>query len=136
MDFKKRFPSDIELVFAENIPYDEYRYVLDKANIIVDQIYSMSPGMNALTSLAKGKVVLSGAEASHYSIIGEEMNKPIINITPDKKQVIHQIEYILDSRENIENMGLQGRMYIEKHHDYRLIAKKYIEVWEKSSLLI
>ena len=128
-DFKKKYPKDIDIIYIENIPYNEYQKVLDKVNVVVDQVYSMSHGMNALTSLAKGKVVLSGAEDCHYSLIREENNKPIINISPNNQQIKHQIENIIDSRGNIELMGLNGRKYIEKHHDYILVAKKYIEAW-------
>ena len=128
-DLKKKYPKDMDLIYVENIPFSDYQNVIDKANVVVDQVYSMSQGMNALISLAKGKIVLSGAEDCHYSLIGEESNKPIINITPDKKHIKHQIEYVLDFRGNIETMGFQGRKYIEKHHDYILIAKKYIQAW-------
>jgi glycosyltransferase involved in cell wall biosynthesis len=128
-EFKERYPNDIELCFVEDVPYDEYIKIMNRANIIVDQIYSMGQGMNALTALAKGKIVMTGAEDSQYSLIGELKNRPIINITPDKIQIKNQLELILDSRNTFENWGERCRKYIEDHHNYINIAKQYCQAW-------
>jgi glycosyltransferase involved in cell wall biosynthesis len=128
-EFKEKYPNDIELIVVENVSYKEYEQILSSVNVVVDQVYSMGQGMNALTSLAKGKIVMTGAEDIHYSLIGENHNKPIINIRPDTEQIRRQLEFILDSRNNFEDWGLKCRKYIEDHHDYIDVAKQYCNVW-------
>lgn len=51
---------DVE--YVERLPYIEYLKSLDSCDILIDQCKSFEYGMNALIGLAKGKVVLSGAE--------------------------------------------------------------------------
>jgi hypothetical protein len=128
-EFKERYSNDIELCFVENVPYDEYIKIMNRANVIVDQVYSIGQGMNALTALAKGKIVMTGAEDTQYSLIEELKNRPIINIKPDKAQIKNQLELILDSRNIFESWGGKCRKYIEVHHNYVSIAKQYCQAW-------
>ena len=38
---------------------------------MLDQLYSYSPGLNALYAMSKGIVVVGGAEEEHYNLLGE-----------------------------------------------------------------
>ena len=86
--------------------------------------------MNGLFSLAKGLVVMGGAEPIANKELGLDYN-PVINICPDVDQICSAIKDLISNRDKIESMGLNGRKFVEKYHDYREIAKQYIEIFEK-----
>jgi hypothetical protein len=126
---QEKYPADVELISAENIPYKEYEKLLSKANVVVDQLYSNAGvGMNTLTSLAKGKIVLTATGEAHYHL-HNATERPIVNVRPDDAQIRQQLEFIIDKRNYFEEMGAESRKYIENHHDYVDVAKKYVEKW-------
>ena len=76
--------------------------ILSKSNVLVDQLYSYGQGMNALSALAMGRIVLTGAEPENYELLNEYENRPIVNVIPDKYQITEQIERIIESKNNVE----------------------------------
>lgn len=113
-----------------NIPINEYLELMKKTNIIVDQAYSYSGGMNAIYALAMGKIVLGGAEPESLKALGFD-NSPIINIKPNVESVLEAIEYLIENRNNICEMGFNSREFVVKHHNYIDIAQRYIDVWSE-----
>ena len=51
------FPDEVEYVTAENMPFDEYVQLLRSSDVLLDQLYSYTPAMNALQAMAQGLVV-------------------------------------------------------------------------------
>lgn len=129
---KSNYPNDVKITIAGNMSQNDYLSVLDSANIVLDQCKGYSYGMNALYSLSKGKVVMSGSELEALEELGiQQVNCPIINIQPNLNQVYNQLTFLLENRKNIENIGYKSRKFVEKYHDSKTIAEKYIETWQK-----
>lgn len=126
--FQAKYPNDVEMIVADFLPLNEYLEVLSKTNVVIDQCRSYSYGMNAIYAGAKGKIVMSGSEEVAIKELGIE-ETPIINITPNVKQIIQQFEMILDNKNNISEMSINTREYVEKYHDSIKIAKMYLRVW-------
>ena len=126
---KKKYPNDLELVIAGNMPYNEYMEFIKKVNVIVDQTNSYSLGINGLASLAQGKITLGGAEISGQKELGYE-NCPVINITSNVQDIVTKIEELLEHKHQFSELSKQSRLFVEKYHNHIDIAKKYIEVWE------
>lgn len=114
---------------VESLPYNKYKDIMNESNILVDQLYSYSPGMNALLGMAKGMVVISGGEDEIYSLLNEEANKPIINPIPDKEDILNKFTFIVENIDKLEEIGKNSRKFVEKHHNYIDVAMKYIEFW-------
>lgn len=125
---QKMYPKDIECIIAERMPFDEYTQNIERANVIIDQCKSYGYGMNALISMAKGKVVFSGAEKEVISRISSE-DCPVVNIRPDEEQIYAQIMSLIEKKTEILDMGLHSREYVFKYHNYIDVAKKYLETW-------
>ncbi len=129
---KKRYPKDMEIVIAENVPYYEYEKMLSYSDVLLDQLYSYTPAMNALMAMAKGIVVVGGGEEEQYEHLGEKTLRPIINVRPSKEDVINQIEQqLLKTPENLERLSKESIMYTKRWHDHIKVAQQYIEVWSK-----
>lgn len=119
----------VDIIIDGKMSLEKYLNVLSKTNIIIDQCKSMSYGMNALIGLAQGKVVLSGGEKEMLLEFGLEEN-PIINITPDPENIYQELLKLLDEQTLIKK-GKDGRKFVEKIHNSKLIAEKYIRIFKE-----
>ncbi|WP_353083831.1 glycosyltransferase [Flavobacterium sp.] len=125
---KAKYTSKIEVVIAENLPYQTYINQYNSAHIILDQVYSFDQGYNALEAMAKGKVVFTGAEkefTQYYNLT----EKVAINALPDVNYLVNELEYLIENPTEIIAIGERARKFIETEHNYIKIAKKYSEIW-------
>ena len=127
----KKYPNDADFFCKGGLLFDDYLQLLQKTNVVLDDVNAYSLGMNGLFSMAQGKIVMGGAE----SLASKELNYsfcPAINLTRDVNQIVLAVESVLENRNSIEEIGYNSRMFVEKHHDHINIAKKYINLWEKN----
>lgn len=125
-----KYPNDVTYINTHNLPFAEYKEIMKTCHVVIDQANSYCPGMNALTAMAFGKVVMGGAEEEYLLDIGIS-SCPIINIQPDVDHIYEQVKWLLDNRENITDMGKLSRDYVENYHDYKKVAARYIDAWSK-----
>lgn len=122
---QNKYPERVQCVAKGNMPLMEYLELLKRANIIVDQCYADSSGMNALYAMSMGKVVLGGNEPENCKEFNYSV--PAINIKADSKQIFNELEKLVLRPELIHELSIASRRYVEYVHDYRKIAKKYID---------
>lgn len=127
---RNEYSEVAEFVTAGGLPFNQYMELVSKTNVILDDANSFSIAMNGLFSLAKGKIVMGGAEPVANAELGLDWN-PVYNLCPDIDQICSCIEDVIKNRDSIEAMGLKGRQFVEQYHDYKDVAKQYIELFEK-----
>ncbi len=127
----EKYPDKCEIVKAESVPYAEYCHMMDHSHVLLDQLYSYTPAMNGLLAMAKGLVLVGGGEEENYTILGENLLRPIVNVIPDEDDVFRQIERLVKQPGLIERLSKESRKYIEKYHDYRKVAQNYIDFWTR-----
>lgn len=124
-----RYPLRAELVIVENRPYDEYLGLLKSAHVVLDQLYSYTPATNALQAMAYGLNTVSGGAPEFYDFIGERELRPVIHVEPDYESVVRALESVVLHPEDLRPRGLQGREFVERHNDYRLVARRALDFW-------
>ena len=80
--------------------------------------------------MARGKVVFTGAEKEfieHYKID----NSVNINALPDSLSIFNELENLILNPIKIEETGKNARLFVEKEHNYKIIAEKYLKTWNK-----
>lgn len=125
-----KYPEKVEIVITENIPYNEYINIYNRAHILLDQVYAYDQGYNALEAMAKGKVVFTGAETEfiqHYNLT----EKVAVNALPDAEAIANELSYFIENPDEIITLGKRARTFIEQEHNYKIIAKKYLDCWLK-----
>jgi hypothetical protein len=127
---RSKYQKEAEFVITGRLPINEYLEHLNRANVVMDQALSYSYGMNALISMAMGKVVMSGAENEILPFY-KGSPCPVINITPDPNQICKMIESIIEQREAIPDLGLAARNFVEENHSHIKIAARFLDVWTK-----
>lgn len=120
---KKRY--DIELVIVENKTQKEALELYGTADIIVDQLRAGTYGVFAIESMAMGKPVIT--------YITDEMRErlpadlPIYSASPDT--ITQKLEDLIANGQLRYELGIQGRKYVEKYHDYRKNAQMLYDIY-------
>ena len=124
----KRYPNDLKFTILGRLPLNEYLQLLRQQHVVLDQVHSLSMGMNGISSLASGKITMSGSE-DIANVANYGGPSPAINLAPDCKDVITKLEALLDNRSNLGELAHEGREFVIAHHDSIKIAKKYLKAW-------
>lgn len=126
-------PEECEIVKVESVPFEQYQKMLNSSDVLLDQLYGYTPGMNALLAMEKGLIVVGGGEPENYQILNEAVLRPIVNVEPDLQSVVAGLNWILDHKSQLAKMSVDGQLYVRKYHDYQNVAKKYLEFWKHGS---
>ena len=124
-DVLAKYPDRLEVLKAEGLPFDEYQRMMDGSDVIMDQLYSYTPAMNALLAMSKGIICMGGGEPESYDLLGEDCLRPIVNVAPNYDSVCHELEQLVLHPETILPLKQQSIEYVRKHHDYLKIAEQY-----------
>lgn len=123
------YPERAEMVKAESVPFAQYKEMMRSSDVLLDQIYSYTPAMNALQAMSQGLVVVSGGEEENYEILGEVELRPIINVQPDEEDVYRQLEQLVLHPERIPQLKRDSVEYVRRHHDSVKVAERYLQAW-------
>lgn len=126
---KEKYSDKVEIIISENVPYKEYVKIINKSHIVLDQIFAHDQGYNALTAMAQGKVVFTGAEKDWLQYFNLEENNVAINALPNVEDIVSKLDFLINNPKKIEIIGKNTRKFIEKEHHYIQIATKYLEAW-------
>ncbi|RZJ69421.1 glycosyltransferase [Flavobacterium sp.] len=128
---KAKFGDKVAIETVNSLPYSEYIEHLKKAHIVLDQVFAFDQGYNALEAMARGKVVFTGAESefySHYKL----SERVAINALPDAEKIAEQLCEFIENPWKIAALGERARAFIERDHDYKSIAQRYLDYWKTS----
>lgn len=123
-----KYPDLVECRSEGGMPLEEYLHLIKKTNIQIDQACCEYVGMNGLYGLAMGKVVLGGNELENQQELNEP-NCPIVNIIPDSDQICNELEKLILNKELIMQLSKKSREYVERVHDAKVIASRYIHLF-------
>ncbi len=127
---QQKYGDKVEIIITRNLPYNEYIAAYNRADIMLDQAYSMDQGYNALEAMAKGKVVFTGAEKIFEDFYGLS-EKVAVNALPDVDYLVSQLAALIENPQEIKAIGDRAAAFIKTYHNYTEIAKQYISRWNK-----
>lgn len=125
---RAKYPNDLELIIAGNMPLKDYLNIMRRANLVIDQLNSYSLGVNGIYALAMGKVVIGGAEPESLESLGVS-SSPAINVRPSSADLVRVVESIIAQKKRIPEMGWESRRFAEQIHSHKVIARRYLKVW-------
>lgn len=128
----REHPDKCEIKIAENVPFDQYRKMIDECDVLLDQLYGYSPAMNALLAMSKGKIVVGGAEEEYYQLLGEKELRPLVNITPNEHDIYEKLETLIEHPDKIPAMQADCATLVERYHSPEQVAQQYIDFWKKT----
>ena len=128
MYLSNKYPHDLELIIDGKMPLDKYLQLMRRTNVVIDQMYSHSLGVNGVYAMAMGKVVMGGAEQESLKSLGV-LSSPVINLSPNAQSIIDNVEKLLANKDRIVSIGLESRQFAEKVHAHTKVAQQYIDTW-------
>lgn len=126
---QQRYPDRMTVQVAEGLPFSQYLRHMQGADVILDQLYSYTPAMNALEAMSRGIICVGGGEPENYDILGEDQLRPIVNVQPTYESVYHELEQLALHPERIDRMKRESMEYIARHHHYLKVAERYIALY-------
>ena len=130
-DVLAKYPDKMELLKAENVPFDEYCRMMNGSDAILDQLYSYTPSMNPLLGMSKGLICIGGGEEGNYEIINEKELRPIINVKPTYESVYNELKQLVLHPERIPQLKRESIEYVRKHHDFMKVAREYERLYKE-----
>lgn len=118
----------VHIISTQNLPYKEYMKTYASCHILLDQVYSLDQGYNALEAMARGKVVFTGA-GKHFIQQYQLSETVAIDAVPDAQKIADELLELVNNPEKLLQISKNAREFIEKHHDYKKVAQKYITTW-------
>ena len=125
------YPDDVIITRVESVSYDEYQKLMSRAHVVLDQLYSYSPAMNALLAMAQGKVLVGGGEPEMYNLMGDVDNRPIVNVYPSEEDVYKKLEHIVLNKRDLAALSKDSRLFVDENHNYIKVAGMYLDFWNK-----
>lgn len=126
---KHNYPEEVEIIRAENTPFLQYKQMLLEADVLLDQLYSYTPAMNALQAMACGIIVVSGGEPEHYALQQCNELRPIANVLPSEDEAYALLLGLLKEKSSLPERSRQSREYIARYHDHIKVAQQYLDTW-------
>ena len=121
----------VQLDFVQNVPFAQFKSILDNADIVVDQLYSYSPSTTPLMAMARGKVAVTGGEEQFYDFIGEKALRPIVNPNPlNIEALAGDLQRIVDDPNLLRRMSAESREFVAKHNSVDVVARRFVDFWE------
>lgn len=129
---KDKYNDLVDLNIAEGLPFEQYCQLMQDADLILDQLYSYTPAMNALEAMRRGVICVGGGEPENYDILHETEIRPIINVKPSFNSVFHELEKLVLHSEHISLLKYQSQEYICRHHNYIKVARQYLDFYQSN----
>ena len=104
---------------------------MDGSDVILDQLYSYTPSMNALLAMSKGIICVGGGEPEHYDLLSEKELRPIINVQPTHDSVVEALEWLIAHPDRITQLKRDSIAYVRRHHEYLEVAKRYEKYYSR-----
>lgn len=136
-EIERDMPDLCEVRNVFGLPLKDYIEELKRSHLVIDQLYSYSPGTNGFQTMALGRISATGAQPEFYSYLGEKgwtddpSSGPILSLSPLDTDIKERIAALIRNPERMNRMSVEGRMLVEKHNDSVVVAKKFIDQWER-----
>jgi hypothetical protein len=123
--------DDFEFSIVSGLPFSEYISVIRQADIVIDQVWSQSPGMNALWLMSMGKVIFSGNTELARNFFPFGAKSPIIDADPNPVELAARLSDALSQRSNFARLAEAGRHYVNENHGHMKVASQYLVHWDR-----
>ncbi|HZK03044.1 MAG TPA: glycosyltransferase family 1 protein [Bacteroidaceae bacterium] len=123
------YPYLCRVIRVENVPFEEYKKLLEGSDVLVDQLYSPSPNMNSLLAMSKGIVVAGGGEEEPYMLLGESSLRPVINLPYNEKEIYLVLKELITHPEKLSRLKSESMEFVKRHHDPVQVAEQYLKFW-------
>ena len=117
-----------EVVFrlVTGAPHDQVLAELHDADLVVDQLNSVTSGVFALEAMALGRPVLGEIDGSALPPYQTEL--PVVRVTHETLE--RELQSLVVDPDRRGRLGAEGRAYVARNHDPAAVAAVTLEIYE------
>ena len=125
IDKLKKKNHNFEFILIENLSHEEALKKYQKIDILVDQLLAGWYGGVAVEAMSLGKLVIAYLRESDLRFIPLEMKSEMPIFNADPKSIYSKLHEVISmKREDLYDLSLKSRNYVEKWHDPRIITDR------------
>jgi len=121
----KREGRKIDYIVLDGVPLEAMKYYYQQADIVIDQFTTGWHGNVSVEAMAMSRPVLCYLSDEALRLLPE--GNPIVNTPADR--VKEKLSELIEDRKLRQDIGRQGRNYIEKYYDSLKVAKEWISLY-------
>lgn len=118
----RREGLEFEFQRIENIPNTQLRELLTDADILVDELYSLTLGSLSSEGMASGCAVLTRYDAEFSRV---PPNCPVVNTNKDT--LVENLRELIVNRDLRRRLAQAGRPYVQAHNDHYRVTRDMLE---------
>lgn len=119
----------IELNLVEGVTHEELIEEYKKCDLFIDQISVGWYGTAALEAMAIGRPVCAFIDERYFEYIDYSEDIPVLNI--NKENVTEKLREIIQSKENLPDIGKKSRKFVENYHDKSSVANYLFQIYNQ-----
>ncbi|SHH11180.1 Glycosyltransferase involved in cell wall bisynthesis [Virgibacillus chiguensis] len=127
VDELKQLGISFQFKLLEGLTYEETKDLLSQSDIVIDQLRIGASGYISSEAMALGKPVICYIREDLTEKYPGEI--PVVNATPST--ITSVLKKLIQSPDRWVEIGKKGREYIETYHDSRIVANRYLEVYNQ-----
>ena len=104
---------------------NDWKSLLSKSDVIVDQLFNLSLGMNSLYSMAHGKLLVAGAVDNKIFGIPDP---PMISTEGSIEGLSRSLVHLIHNYDHIKYLREEAILFIARYHSPLVVAEKFIKV--------
>ncbi len=130
---RKRYEGQAEFIIKGHMPFDEYNELVKKTDILVVEKCGQTFGMASLMAMEEGKIVIDNnfrqsITCEEYGYVKEA---PAFEIGTTVEEIVNNIARVIENREQFPELAKRGYEYVSKYHDSKIIAQKFLDLYER-----
>jgi glycosyltransferase involved in cell wall biosynthesis len=119
----------VKLKIVENVSHTELQNEFTQADIFIDQISVGWYGTVALEAMAYGIPTCAFIDPLYFKFIDYSDEIPVINI--NERTIADTLEKVILNRDDLSSISMQSRLFVEKYHDVKQVARKLHNVYQR-----
>lgn len=127
-DLSGKFGKHVDFISQGGLPLNQYLDCLNAADVVIDQAYAVSYGINAVHAMSLGKVVMGGGQKEFLNEFNLE-SSPVVSFFPSAKSIYSVLDQLLSESHLIEDKSLSSYNFVNDFHDGRKVAISYLSEW-------
>lgn len=124
----------VELMFFHNIDHKDLKYYQAQADIVVDQLFVGWHGSTGVECLALGLPVITYINPSVENYVKSQLKREIPFVSAMPQNIYEVLKEMINDIKGCKNLGIQAGKYAQKYHDYKVVAKRLSEIYEKLNM--
>lgn len=124
----------VKIITVTSLPYTQYIKAYQSAHIVLDMVYALDQGYNALEAMAQGKVVFTGA-GNFFLEYYKLKERVAVHALPDANYIADELIKLIKNPDEISAIGRRARVFVVNVHNYKTIAQKYLALWSENYIV-